>query len=76
MEFDELQKIWDTRHNQPLYVINEEALHQRIIEKKYRVIHIAVFSEWLLIIVNIAAGGFLLATNGAGYKYFFIYLLA
>jgi hypothetical protein len=76
MEFDELQKIWDTRHSQPLYVINEEALHHRIVAKKHQAIHIAVFTEWLLIIVNIAAGGFLLETNVTGHGYFFIYLLA
>src|SRR5690242_8370424 len=76
MEFDELQKIWDTRHDRPLYVINEEALHHRIVTKKHHVIHIAVFTEWLLIIVNIAAGGFLLGTNSNGHGYFFIYLLA
>jgi len=76
MEFDELQKIWDTRHDQPMYVINEEALHHRIVEKKYHVIHIAVFTEWLLIIVNVATGVFLLETNVTGHGYFFIYVLA
>jgi hypothetical protein len=76
MEFDELQKIWDTQNNQPMYVINEQALHKRIITKKYHVIHIAGFTEWLLIIVNAVTGGFLLQMNGARHGYFFVYMLA
>jgi hypothetical protein len=76
MEFDELQKIWDTQHDRPLYAINEQALHKRIIAKKYHVIHIAGFTEWLLIIVNTVTGGFLLQMNGARHNYFFVYMLA
>ena len=34
MEFEDLQKIWDTQNNKPMYVINEEALHRRILSKK------------------------------------------
>ena len=34
MEFEELKKIWDTQNNQPMYAINEEALHNRILTKK------------------------------------------
>jgi hypothetical protein len=74
MEFDELQKIWDTQLDQPLYVINEQALHKRIIAKKYHVIHIAGFTEWLLIIVHTGVGIFLLNTTRQGY--FFGYILA
>lgn len=76
MEFEELQKVWDTQNNQPLYVINEKALHNRIVAKKHQVIHIAGFTEWLLIIVNIATGGFLVGSNFNSHNYFFTYLLA
>jgi len=76
MEFDELQKIWDTQNNQPLYMINEKALHNRIVSKKYQAIHIASFSEWLLMIVNIAAGAFILGTNYMQHNWIFMYLLA
>lgn len=76
MEFEELQKIWDTQNNQPMYVINERALHNRIVAKKHHVIHIAGFTEWLLIIVNMATGSFLVGSNFLSHNYFFIYLLA
>jgi len=76
MEFDELQKIWDSQHQQPLYAINEKALHNRIVAKKYHVLHIAGFTEWLLIIVNVATGGLLLQMNNTRHGYFFVYMLA
>lgn len=76
MEFEELQKVWDTQNNQPLYAINEKALHNRIITKKHQVIHIAGFSEWLLIIVNIASGAFIFGMNFMKHNRLFIYLLA
>jgi 4-hydroxybenzoate polyprenyltransferase len=77
MEFDELQKIWDTQNNQPLYVINEQALHNRIVAKKHQVIHIAVVTEWILIIANTASGAFVLQQNVTGRRgLIFVYLLA
>lgn len=77
MEFDELQKIWDTQNKQPLYVINEQALHNRIVTKKHQVIHIAVITEWILIIANTASGAFVLQQNVTGRRgLVFAYLLA
>src|SRR5688572_1643433 len=77
MEFDELQKIWDTQNNQPLYVINEQALHNRIVAKKHQVIHIAVVTEWILIIANSISGAFVLQQNYTGRGgLIFVYLLA
>ena len=77
MEFDELQKIWDTQNKQPLYVINEQALHNRIIAKKHQVIHIAVVTEWILILANTASGAFVLQQNYTGRRgLVFAYLLA
>lgn len=77
MEFDELQKIWDTQNQQPLYVINEQALHNRIVAKKHQVIHIAVVTEWILIIANTASGAFVLQQNATGRRgLVFAYLLA
>jgi hypothetical protein len=63
MEFEELQKIWDSQNNEPLYAINVNALHNRILSKKKRAGHIANFSELLLIVVNIGAGGLILGMN-------------
>ena len=63
MEFEELQQIWDSQNNQPLYVINEKALHNRILSKKKQVHHITNISELLSVIVNIVAGCFILGMN-------------
>ena len=63
MEFDELQKIWDSQNDKPLYAIDENALHNRIISKKNKGRHISNISELLTIIVNFAAGTFILGIN-------------
>ena len=63
MEFDEMKKIWDSQNNEPLYVINEKALHNRILSKKKRAGHVANFSELLTIFVNIGAGLFVLGAT-------------
>lgn len=63
MEFDELQEIWDAQNKQPLYAINEEALHNRIQSKMRQGYHITNFSELLLIVVNLGTGSFILALN-------------
>jgi hypothetical protein len=77
MEFDELQKIWDTQNKKPLYVINEQALHNRIVAKKHQVVHTAVVTEWILIIANAISGGFVLQQNYTGRRSLvFAYLLA
>lgn len=76
MEFEELQAIWDTQNNRPLYAINEKALHNRIIAKKHQVTHIARISEWLLIIANIASGGIILWNNISTPDSVFLYILA
>jgi hypothetical protein len=76
MEFDELQKIWDTQNNQPMYTINEKALHKRIIAKKNQAFHITRFSEWLLIIVYTAVTGFIFWNNFAGQRSVFMFILS
>ncbi|SFC19262.1 hypothetical protein [Spirosoma endophyticum] len=63
MEFDEIQKIWDSQTHEPLWSINETALHKRILVKKEKVSHIANFSELLLLVVNIGAGSLTLGLN-------------
>ena len=63
MEFDEMKKIWDSQNNEPLYAINVKALHNRILSKKKTGYHITNTSELLLIIVNAAAGLFILSVN-------------
>ena len=63
MEFNEMQKIWDSQTHEPLWVINETALHKRILVKKEKVSHIANFSELLLLVVNIGGGSLVLGLN-------------
>jgi hypothetical protein len=60
MEFDELKKIWDTQNNKPMYVINEEALHNRVKAKKNSAKKIANWMETMLIGANLFAGSILL----------------
>lgn len=76
MEFEELQQIWDVQNNQPLYAINEQALHNRIVAKKYQVIHIVRISEWILIVTNTASGIFTFWINNTGRQGIFVYLMA
>ena len=63
MEFNEMKKIWDSQDNEPLYAINENALHNRILSKKKTGYHITNTSELLLIIVNVGAGILILSLN-------------
>jgi hypothetical protein len=63
MEFDDMKKIWDTQNNEPLYVLDEPALHNRIRVKKRKALHITNFSELLAIVVNVSAGGFVLGLS-------------
>jgi hypothetical protein len=60
MEFEEMQKIWDAQNNQPLYAINEEALHRRILAKKNQARRITNVSELLSIFVNLGGGAIIL----------------
>jgi hypothetical protein len=63
MEFDELQKIWDSQTQEPLWVINENAMHKRILTKKAQASHIANFSELLLLAVYVGVSIFIVALN-------------
>ena len=77
MEFEELQKIWDTQNNEPLYAINEKTLHNRILSKKKQGLHITNTSELLSIIVNAGAGCFIFGVNFFKYSgNIFMYLLS
>jgi hypothetical protein len=62
-EFEDLKKTWDAQNDEPIYAINEQALFKRITAKKDQTLTIANTSEWLLIFVNMVAGGFILGSN-------------
>jgi hypothetical protein len=63
MEFDEMKKIWDTQNNEPLYAINEKALHNRILSKKRKTNRITNITELLTIIVNLVSGISIIGLN-------------
>jgi len=63
MEFDEMKKIWDAQNNQPLYVIDEKALHNRIQSKMNTVVRLTNIGDWLLIVIFFGTGIVLLGSN-------------
>jgi len=63
MEFEEMKTIWDTQNREPLYVINEQALHNRILSKKRAASHITNISELLCIVAMGGTGCFVLGVN-------------
>jgi hypothetical protein len=63
MEFDEMKKIWDAQNNQPLYAFDEKALHNRIHSNMSTILHCTSITEWLLIFINLGAGGMLIDFN-------------
>lgn len=77
MEFDELQQIWDSQNNQPLYAINEKALHNRIQAKMKQARHITNVSELLVTIINLGTGSFVLGVNRTlRHENIFLYIMA
>lgn len=48
MEFDEMKKIWDEQSQKALYVFDEEALHNRVIQRKNKAAAVAGRSEQLM----------------------------
>ncbi len=77
MEFNEMKKIWDTQNNEPIYGINEAALHRHILAKQRQGYHITHISELLSIIVY-GFTGCVVMLMGKGYAAaaIFMYLLA
>ncbi len=63
MEFDEMKKIWDSQNNQAMYVINEEALHNRIRAKKKRSQRLARITEYVFIGSNLIAGSIIIGKS-------------
>jgi hypothetical protein len=76
MEFDDMKKIWDKQNNQPLYVLDEAALHNRIDSKKRKTRHITNISELLSIVVNLTVGGMILGVTLYGSGNVYLYILA
>ena len=63
MEFEEMKKVWDAQNNEPIYGINEKALHNRILKKKNQAQHTTNLSELFSIIAYTFSGCFIIALN-------------
>ena len=63
MEFEEMKKVWDSQNHEPIYGINEKALHSRVLSKKNQAHHITRISELLSIIVYGGTGCFILGVT-------------
>ena len=59
MEFEEMKKIWDAQHQQPLYAINETTLHKRIQQKSASIKRMVDCFEWSIIAITTFVSGFL-----------------
>ncbi|MFY0696281.1 MAG: hypothetical protein JXR11_00355 [Balneola sp.] len=59
MKFNDLQKIWDSQNNKPMYVIREEVLHQKVLAKARKAGRTANTTEWILISTGLIAAGIL-----------------
>ena len=63
MEFDEMKKIWDAQTSQPLYAIDEKALHNRIQSNMNHVRRLTNVSDWMLMLIYLGTGAVLLGRN-------------
>ena len=65
MEFEEMQKIWDSQNQQTVYAINEDVLHKQIGRKSRDAGKQLIFFEWIMII-SIIVVSILLLVDGDG----------
>lgn len=63
MEFDEMKKIWDSQNSEHLYVVNEDALHNRIRTKKKRSQQLVTLAEIVILVSLLVAGSMILLAN-------------
>ncbi|GJM43074.1 MAG: hypothetical protein DHS20C20_33560 [Ardenticatenaceae bacterium] len=81
MEFDEMKLIWDSQNNEPLFAIDQDALHNRIQNKGQAVASSMNKFDLLMIGMNLLVGIVLLVDNikdeGAAFEYVLpiVYLL-
>jgi membrane protein implicated in regulation of membrane protease activity len=53
MQFEDLQKVWDKQNQQPMYVLNEEALQQQIRRKGKKISRYITINEFGLLLISI-----------------------
>jgi hypothetical protein len=77
MEFEEMRKIWDVQNNEPIYVVNETAMHKSIMSKKNRINWLANVNETGMIVIAVATSTFLFfKTFGTGNIYAYLPAIA
>ncbi|MEL6671876.1 MAG: hypothetical protein AAFR61_06775 [Bacteroidota bacterium] len=59
MEFEDLQKVWDSQQNKMMYAINEDALFARILKHKRKAQNLAGMAELIIIFANLITFGLL-----------------
>jgi len=73
MEFDEMKLIWDSQNNEPLFAIDQEALHRRIRDKEKSVAKTLDFVDVVMIVLNLVVGILLITDtwleSGEPYEY-------
>lgn len=73
MEFEEMKIIWDLQNNEPLYAINQDALHKQIKRKGKSITRSLDIVDVMMIIVNLLCAVFLIVDTlqdyGPGYEY-------
>ena len=67
MEFEEMKKIWDAQNKEPLYAINEEALHRRIRAKRRQASRLSNINDIGLIAVALATAVLVLVIGKASF---------
>lgn len=63
MEFEDLQKIWDKQNNEPMYAINQDALHKRIKSNKKKASFASNLNEIGLVLIAVVTSTFLFVRN-------------
>ncbi|MEL7220156.1 MAG: hypothetical protein AAGJ93_02490 [Bacteroidota bacterium] len=63
MQFEDLQKVWDQQNQQPMYVLNEEALQQQIRRKGNNISRYISINEFGLLLISIFTTSYLAFTR-------------
>jgi hypothetical protein len=63
MDFEEMKTIWNNQDNEPVYVIDKVALHNRILAKKNAARRLINLGELISTFANLVPGLFIIAMN-------------
>lgn len=60
MEFEEIKRIWDKQKNEPLYTIDESALHRQVLRKNRDIRRFASQTEWGIFLIALLLAAFMI----------------